>query len=170
MIDHTASGAPPRHLIAPAVLARLVQAAQIAPTAIVLDVGAGTGYGAAVLSRLANSVVALEPDAELAAAATENLVAADVSNVAVLAEPLAAGFPAEAPYDAIVVEGAVDAVPEALLRQLKDGGRLVAMVGRGQAAAGTVFLRSGDAFGARTLFNAGAEPLPGFERSAGFVF
>ncbi|MCC7024892.1 MAG: protein-L-isoaspartate O-methyltransferase, partial [Thermomicrobiales bacterium] len=163
-------GAPARSLIAPAVLARLIQAAEIAPAAIVLDVGAATGYAAAILSRLANSVVALEPDADLAGIATENLVALDVSNVAVLNAPLAAGFAEEGPYDAIVVEGAVDEVPAELLAQIKEGGRLVAMVGRGQAAAGTVYLRSGGEVSARSLFNAGAEPLPGFERSAGFVF
>jgi protein-L-isoaspartate(D-aspartate) O-methyltransferase len=164
------AGAPARYLVAPAVLARLIQAAEIAPTAIVLDLGAATGYGAAVLSRLANSVVALEPDAELAEVATENLVALDVGNVAVLNRALPAGFAEEGPYDAIVVEGAADEVPAELLAQLKEGGRLVAMVGRGQAAAGTVYLRSGGEVSARSIFNAGAETLPGFVRSAGFVF
>jgi protein-L-isoaspartate(D-aspartate) O-methyltransferase len=163
-------GALARYLIAPAVLARLVQAAEIAPTAIVLDIGAATGYGAAILARLANSVVALEPDPELAELATENLVALDIGNVAVLNMTLAAGFAAEGPYDAIVVEGAVDEVPAELLAQLKDGGRLVAMVGRGQAAAGTVHLRSGGEVSARSIFNAAAEPLPGFARRPGFVF
>lgn len=170
LIKPAVGGERARYLLAPAVLARLVQAAEIGPSAVVLDVGAATGFGAAILSRLANSVVALEPDPELAAAATENLVAADVSNVAVLAEPLADGFPGEAPYDAIVVEGAIDEMPPKLLDQLKDGGRLVAMVGRGQAAAGMVYLRSGASFSARSLFNAGAETLPGFEQAPGFLF
>ena len=170
LIKAAGPGAPARYLLGPAVLARLVQAAEIAPSAIVLDLGAGSGYGAAILSRLANSVVALEPDADLAALATENLESAEISNVAVLSEPLAGGFPDRAPYDAILIEGAVDEVPAALLEQLKDGGRLVAMVGRGQAAAGTVYLRSDGAVSSRTLFNARAETLPGFERANGFVF
>lgn len=170
LIKPAGGGAPARYLMGPAVLARLVQAAEIAPNAVVLDLGAGVGYGAAILSRLANSVVALEPDPDLAALATENLVSADVSNVAVLTESLAGGFPDEAPYDAILIEGAVDEVPAALLEQLKDGGRLVAMVGRGQAASGTVYLRSDGAVSSRSLFNARAEILPGFERASRFVF
>jgi protein-L-isoaspartate(D-aspartate) O-methyltransferase len=161
---------PARYLVSPPVLARLVQAAEVTPTAIVLDIGAATGYGAAILSRLANSVVALEPDRELAATATQNLVELDVGNVAVLDSPLEAGFPEEGPYDVILIEGAVDEVPQSLLAQLKDGGRLVAMIGRGQAAAGTVYLCTGEAFSSRSVFNAGAEPLPGFRRPPTFTF
>jgi len=94
----------------------------------VLDVGCATGYSSAVLAKLAGEVVALEEDVALARIAGETLAASGVSNVSVVSGPLPAGWQQGAPYDVIVVEGASEIVPAALLSQLKDGGRLVAVI------------------------------------------
>ncbi len=168
----TAAGAdgPRRYMMEPAPLARLIQLAEVGKADFVLVVGCGTGYAAAVLARLANAVVALEQDAELAGQASETLTELEVDNVAVVTGPLEAGYPSEAPYDVIFVEGAVEVVPAALLDQLKDGGRLVAVVGYGRSAAATVFRRSGGDIGSRVAFDADVQPLPGFRRQKAFVF
>jgi protein-L-isoaspartate(D-aspartate) O-methyltransferase len=153
-------------------LARLIQLAQIVETDIVLDVGCATGYSSAVLSRLAASVVALESDAELSRMATETLIDLGIGNVAVVSGALAGGYPAEAPYDVIVLGGAVGSVPESLTSQLKDGGRLVAVVGVAGAGAATLARRSGGEVSSWPAFNVSAAPLPGFgpANRASFVF
>ena len=161
---------PARYVMEPVPLAALMALARIEPDAIVLDVGCATGYSTALLSQMAGSVVALESDAELAAAASENLLALDCSNAVVVEGPLAKGWPSEAPYDVIFLNGAVDEVPKALTDQLRDGGRLVAVHGQGLAGQGHLALRRGDTVSSRFAFNAAVEPLPGFQREAAFVF
>jgi protein-L-isoaspartate(D-aspartate) O-methyltransferase len=163
-------GQPARYLMEAGPFARLVQLAEVTRNDIALDVGCGTGYSAAVLARLAGSVVALESDADLAALASDTLVELGIDNVAVVTGPLEAGYPSEGPYDVIVVDGAVETVPDALFDQLKDGGRLVAVVGYGRAAAATLFTRSGDDIGSRSAFDADVRPLPGFRKPKAFVF
>jgi protein-L-isoaspartate(D-aspartate) O-methyltransferase len=154
----------------PAALARLIQAAEINADDTVLIVGAGTGYSAAVVARLARGVAAVESDPALAVEATRNLIAVGVGNATLISGPLAAGYLKGAPYDVILVEGAVEVVPATLFEQLHEGGRLVTIVGIGGAAQGTVYTRTGDEIGSRPVFNAGVHPLPGFERPAAFVF
>jgi protein-L-isoaspartate(D-aspartate) O-methyltransferase len=168
----TAAGpdGPVRYMMEPAPLARLVQLAEVGKSDVVLVVGCGTGYSAAVLARLADSVVALEQDTDLAARASETLTDLGVDNVAVVTGSLEAGYPSEAPYDVIFVDGAVEVVPAALTDQLKDGGRLVAVVGYGRSAAATIFRRSGGDVGSRVAFDADVQPLPGFRRPKAFVF
>ncbi len=162
--------APGRHVIDPMVFARLLQEAGVRATDAVLDVGCATGYSAAVLARLAGVVVAVEEDAHLAIEATENLSRAGADNAAVITGPLFDGYPAQSPYDLIVLEGSVPEVPTQLLDQLAEGGRLVAVIsGRGIGKA-TLFTRTGGIVGQRQLFDAGLPPLPGFAREAGFVF
>jgi protein-L-isoaspartate(D-aspartate) O-methyltransferase len=165
-----ANGAEPRYLMEPAPLARLIQAAAIQPDHAILDVGAGTGYAAAVLARLGSRVVALESDPTLARAAERNLADLGVANASVVTAPLEAGYPAGGPYDAIVVEGAVEAVPPALLAQLKPRGVLVAVVGYGRSAPATVFTCGEGETGHRIVFNADVRPLPGFRQPQAFVF
>jgi protein-L-isoaspartate(D-aspartate) O-methyltransferase len=157
-----------RFLMKPATLARLLQAAGVAPTDRVLDVGCGLGYAAAVLAQLAANVVALEEDAALAAGARKQL--GGLGNVEVVEGRLEEGHKARAPYDLILVEGAVEVVPGALLDQLGEGGRLVAVVGYGRAASATVFTKVDGDVGDRPAFDADVPPLPGFRRSKGFVF
>jgi protein-L-isoaspartate(D-aspartate) O-methyltransferase len=169
-VDEDVQVAPGRYVIEPMVFARLLQAAAIRSTDAVLDVGCATGYSAAVLSRLAGVVVAVEEDAALAAQASANLAAADAENAAVTTTALNGGYPVQAPYDVIVLEGAVEDVPAALFDQLAEGGRLAAVIaGRGIGKA-TLYTRTGGVIGHRQLFDAGLPPLPGFAREAGFVF
>lgn len=167
----TEPGAPnPRFLMESSPFAKLVQLAEIRPSDLVLDVGCATGYSSAVLSRLSGQVIALESDPELARLATEKLSGLGCDNVAVVEGSLPDGYPAEAPYDAIVLEGAVGAVPQALLDQLKEGGRLVAVEGYGNAGKARIYLKTGGKVTGRYAFNAAIKPLPGFEIARGFEF
>ncbi|MDF2995753.1 MAG: Protein-L-isoaspartate(D-aspartate) O-methyltransferase [Xanthobacteraceae bacterium] len=163
-------GPPARYLMEPMVLAKLLQAAEIGPDALVLDVGAATGYSTAVLARLAGQVMALEEEAELASQGSNLLVELGLLNAAFVQGPLTAGWPAESPYDVILLNGAVDSAPEALLGQLKPGGRLVAVVGRGRAGRATIFTNTSGGVGSRVVFDAAVPVLPGFEARPGFVF
>lgn len=160
-----------RYLLEPMVLARLLNDAKIEPTDIVLDVGTGTGYSAAVIGRLAATVVALESDSELAAFANQAMQTQGVDNAAVMHGPLNAGWAKQAPYNVIIVQGAVAAVPPALLDQLAEGGRLLAVIlpesGQGTAR---LYLKTGGQVSSRILFDASAALLPGFEAKADFQF
>jgi protein-L-isoaspartate(D-aspartate) O-methyltransferase len=164
------AGPGARAMMEPAPLARLIQALDVGETDRVLVVGAGTGYSAAILARLAASVVALESDPALAAQATRNLAEIDASNVTIVVGPLESGHPAGAPYDVILLDGAIETLPGGLLDQLADGGRLAAVVGYGRAATATLYTRSGDDIGERPIFDADVPPLPGFRNPEVFVF
>ncbi|MGI8527588.1 MAG: protein-L-isoaspartate O-methyltransferase family protein [Pseudolabrys sp.] len=157
-----------RRLLKPMVLAKLIQAAEIDESDRVLDVGCATGYSSAVLSELAREVIALEEDAELARQAMEAL--RDRRHITVANGALTSGWPAAAPYDAIVLNGAIEAAPRALCRQLKEGGRLVCVIGTGRAGKATVFRRGGEETGSRAIFDAAAPLLPGFAKPAAFAF
>lgn len=160
----------PRFLMEPSPFARLVQLAEIAPGDRVLDVGCATGYSAAILSRLAAQVVALESDSELADRAMANLAAAGASNVKVVKGPLPAGCAAQAPFEVILIEGAVEEVPQSLMDQLGEGGRLVAVIGLGNAGAARIYVKRDGIVSSRLVFNAAIRPLPGFERAKVFEF
>jgi protein-L-isoaspartate O-methyltransferase len=131
------------------VLGRMIQALGIEAGERVLDVACGRGYSAAVLAELGAQVTALETDESLAQTAKECLAAAGANNVTVKHGPLDQGSAENAPYDAILVNGAVEVRPEGLLRQLAEGGRLICVKGRGRAARATLYVRSGDTFGER---------------------
>lgn len=164
------AGKPARYLIEPRVLAKLVQALSLTPSDHVLDVGCASGYSAALLARLAGSVVALEEDAEFVPIATRLLASLGATNAKVMSGPLTAGWPQEGPYDAILLQGSVEIVPAALTESLKDGGRLAAVVGAGRSAKATLYLRSGKVVSARPVFDAAIPPLPGFKTPHEFVF
>lgn len=161
---------PGRFLTRPAIFAKMLQIAEIESSDVVLVVGAGTGYPCAVVGRLADSVVGLESDEDLGNQASDLLTQVGVENAAVVVGPLEAGWSPEAPYDVIVVDGAVETPVETLTAQLKDGGRLVVIEGRGLSATATLYRRSGDTVGRWPSFNAAASILPGFEKPAEFVF
>jgi protein-L-isoaspartate(D-aspartate) O-methyltransferase len=162
-------GAGARRLLRPMVLAKLLQAAQISPGDRVLDVGCATGYTSAVLARLANSVVGLDEPA-LAAAARSVLAALGVANVAVVQGPLAEGWQAHAPYDVIVVDGAMTAEPTRLFDQLADGGRLVGILGGPPVGRAMLYCRDRGEVAGRPIFDASAPVLPGLARLPEFVF
>lgn len=155
-----------RVLPPPMLLARMIQALALKPGSRALDVGTGTGYGAALMARLGAAVVALESVPALAETARERLGA----EARVVEGPLAAGAPGQGSFDAILVEGRVEVRPQALLDQLADGGRLVCVLGRDRAAKTTLFVRAGEAFGARPLFDASLPALAAFAAEAGFAF
>jgi protein-L-isoaspartate(D-aspartate) O-methyltransferase len=159
-----------RALLKPMVFAKLLQAAGIAESDHVLDVGCATGYSAAVLAKLAGRVVALEEDAALARAAGTAMASAGVGNVTVTLGKLNEGAPFSGPYDAIVLEGASEIVPDSLLSQLRDGGRLVAVVGFGPLARAILYRMTDGHATAQPLFDAAAPLLPGFVKPPAFVF
>lgn len=170
-IDEDLEVAPGRYLMEPMVLARLLQAAAPRPGDIALDIGCASGYSTAVLAQLVETVVGVESDRALREEANRTLNALDADNAVVVEGELGAGYQKQAPYDVIVFQGAVSAVPDVVKRQLSDGGRLVAVVcDEGGIGRATLMQRSGDGFSARILFDAGTPLLPGFAREAGFVF
>lgn len=160
-----------RHLMEPMVLGRLLQELAVGPGDIVLDVGCATGYSAAILSRLAATVVALESDRELAARANSLLTELSADNAVVVEGPLAEGYATQGPYDVIWIGGAVAEVPAALTDQLAEGGRLAAVIDRGIGAGEAVLmLKRNGIVSQRGLFDANVPQLPGFEPKMGFVF
>jgi protein-L-isoaspartate(D-aspartate) O-methyltransferase len=159
-----------RCLLKPMVLAKLLQAVALRADDRVLDVGCATGYSSALLARLAGFVVALEEDATLAGQAQDDLQAVAPGKAAVVVGPLTQGWQALAPYDVIFVNGAVEVVPAALHAQLKDGGRLVAVVGRTPPCRAMLYRSiAGDVSG-WPIFDAAAPLLPGFAVPPAFVF
>jgi protein-L-isoaspartate(D-aspartate) O-methyltransferase len=159
-----------RFLMEPRVFAGLIQAAAIEPGQIVLDIGCATGYSAAILARLAGTVVALESDPDLLAEASRLLSEVGADNVAVVAGRMADGLAAQAPFDVIVIEGAVERAPVELTQQLGDSGALLAVVRDGPVGRATLWRRAGKAVSRRVLFDASTPLLPGFAREPGFVF
>ena len=161
------AGEDRRWLLAPRVEAKLVQLADIGSGDHVLVAGCATGYSAAIVAGLARSVVALESSETLVIEARKNL--AEFTNISVVSGALQAGWPGKAPYDAVVLPGAVSEVPEDLLDQLKDGGRLVAIVDDAGIGKATIWRRLGRSMDSRTAFDAAAPVLPGFAKAAIFT-
>ena len=160
-----------RHLMEPLVLGRLIMLAEIGTEARVLCVGAGTGYDAAIVARLAHSVVAVEADPALAATARRLLGEIGQSAVSVIEGPLEQGHAAGAPYDAILFGGAIGKVPDAIARQLGKSGHIAAVVRtEGRVPQVTVMTRVGDVLSHRAVFDAGTPALPGFASEPAFVF
>jgi len=161
---------PGRYLMEASPLAKLLQAAEITKNDRVLDVGAGTGYVAALLSHLAGSVTALESDGALCELAAANLNVLGCPNVTVVTGDLTKGYAAAAPYDLIFVNGSVEEVPAVLLEQLAEGGRLVAVIGYGNAAQAKILLKEHGSISESSRFNLSVKPLPGFAKVKEFVF
>lgn len=168
--DESLTIAPGRETLAPRVLAKLIQLAEIEAGDTVLVIGEA-GYGAAVVSQFAAKVVALLPDAESAKAAQNAFTTNGITNATAVAGPAAAGWPADAPYDVVLVEGGIEQVPETLKPQVRDNGRLVAIATNDRIGKAVEFHKREGIFALREGFQASALPLAGFavERPA-FVF
>lgn len=162
--------APGRVVLDPRVFAKMLDAIDIGPKDLVLDVGSGLGYSAAVIADMAEAVIALEEDPDLARAAEAALAAQGVDNAVVETRPLAGGVPEHGLYDAIVVEGGAERLPEALLDQLKPGGRIVAIFMEGALGQVRLGVKSERGVAWRRAFDASAPVLPGFAAVKAFEF
>jgi protein-L-isoaspartate(D-aspartate) O-methyltransferase len=169
-LDVAGKGAVKRCLIQPALLAKMLQAAEIKATDRVLVVGCASGYAAAVVARFAAEVRATESDPALAATAIAALAQLGVQNVTVKTAAAADGDTAGAPFDVIVLNGATEIVPTGLYGQLKEGGRLAGVFALSQPPRAGLVTHSHDDYGHRDLFDSTAPVLPGLERLPAFVF
>lgn len=161
--------APGRVLLPTRTFAKMLEAARVGPDDLVLDVNPGTGYSTAVLAHLAGAVVAAEPDPAMAEKLQANVAAQELDNVMV-AEPSACpGDAANGPYDVIFVNCGVEQVPDSLMAQLKDGGRLVAVFMSGQAGQCRLQIRTGDGVSERYMFDATANVPDGYHRDVAFA-
>jgi protein-L-isoaspartate(D-aspartate) O-methyltransferase len=158
-----------RVVLEPRTLAKLLDALDIQPNELVLDLGCGLGYSTAVIARLADAVVAVEEDDALAAEAQRTLSAEGVDNAAVVVGQLAAGDAKHAPYDVITLQGGVEVIPDALLAQLKEGGRIGAVFMDGALGTARVGYKIDGAVSWRYAFNAAAPLLAGFTAKRGFT-
>jgi protein-L-isoaspartate(D-aspartate) O-methyltransferase len=161
--------APARVVLEPRTLAKMLDVLDIGPRDLVLDVGCGLGYSTAVMARLAEAVVAVEETDGFAAEAEATLAREGVDNAAVIAGPLAAGAPKHGPYDVIAIQGGVEVVPQAILDQLKDGGRIGALFMQGALGQVRIGYKEDDRMTWRFAFNAAAPVLPGFAAPRGFT-
>lgn len=159
-----------RGMMAPAQLARLTQMLPVNAQSKVLVIGCGTGYSAAILARLAGHVFAVEEDERLADLARERLAELGVTNVEVVRVRLTQGHPAEAPYDAILIDGAVETLPDSILAQLKPGRTLAVIERDGGVSRAMLYERIGADAAKWPKFEAWATLLPGFSRKREFVF
>ncbi len=157
-----------RFLLEPRNFAKMLDALDIQPGDLVLDVGAGLGYSSAVIARMAEAVVAVE-NADLASQAEGALTQFGTDNVAVVTAPLTEGAPEHGPYDVMIIEGAVEMVPEVLIAQLKEGGRIAAIFMAEALGIARIGYRIDGEMSWRDIFNGTAPLLPGFARERGFV-
>ena len=162
--------APGRVVLDPRVFGKLLDAVNAGPSDLVLDVGSGLGYSAAVLARMAEAVVALEEDAAMAAEAEARLARQGADNAMVVTGTLAAGSPKHGPFDVILFEGAVEQVPATFAEQLKPGGRIAAVFLDGQNGQARLGVHSAGRIVWRRIFDATAPVLPGFAAAKAFEF
>lgn len=162
---------PGRALWTPRDTAKLIKLADFRPTDLVLVIGAGSGYEAALISHLADTVIALEETAQLVDAMSQRFAAVGVDRAAAVEGPLAKGLPEQAPFDVIYVAGMIETMPETWASQVRDGGRLVAvMADAGGVGRGKVFTRSGDTLASREGFDAYPPRFAAFDRKPSFSF
>ena len=158
-------------VIEPLVFARLLQAAAIGRDDIVLVVGCDTGYAAAVASKLAATVIFVQPNEDMATRIQPILDQIEADNVVTSVSANAAdGDPDQAPFDVIMLIGAVDAIPESLIDQLNDNGRLVAVEGCGRVGKGVVVTKVHGSAAKRELFDAHVPTLKAMQTAAEFAF
>ncbi|QMU57281.1 MAG: protein-L-isoaspartate O-methyltransferase [Boseongicola sp.] len=158
-----------RVLLDPRTLAKMLEAVDVQPDEIVLDIACGLGYSSAVLAHLAEAVIAVEDKESLATDAENALGESGADNVAVVHGPLVNGAAKHGPYDAIMVQGGVEQVPEALSAQLKDGGRILAIFQESSVGVVKVGYKRDGNISWRFAFNGNGPLLAGFEKEAAFA-
>jgi protein-L-isoaspartate(D-aspartate) O-methyltransferase len=156
-------------VLEPRTLAKLLDALDIQPGEVVLDLGCGLGYSTAVLARLADFVVSVEADEDRATEAQTILSEQGVDNAAVMAGPLADGSAKSGPYDVVIIQGAVEQLPQAIVDQVKEGGRIGCVFAEGALGVVRVGYKIDGRLNWRYAFNAGAPVLAGFEKSNAFA-
>lgn len=163
-----------RHLMEPLVLARLLQEARLTPGDAVLDVGCATGYSTAILARLSASVLGVDAVEAMVDEANRLLTELNCDNAAVIHGTMQDGYARQAPYNVILLNGAVETIPDTLIEQLAEGGRLLAVLREPGQLAGVgralIVTKTDGVASRRVLFDASTPPLPGFARELGFVF
>lgn len=159
-----------RSIMGPMVFSRLVDAAKIKADDLVLDIGCATGYSSAVLANLAEAVVALEEDAELADNAINILASEECDNVAVVNGTLVEGLAAQGPYDLIFINGMIDYIPDTIIDQIADGGRLICVLNDNGIGKATYVISENGVVGKRTLFDATIPSLHAFDLKKTFSF
>ena len=159
-----------RQRLDPRATAKLLEALEPRPNDLVLELGASTGYTTALLAHMAEAVVAVEEDEDLARDAEAALSEQGVDNAALIQNPLADGSAKHGPFDAISILGGVEEIPDTILAQLKDGGHIAAIFMDGALGEARVGVKSGGTITWRMAFNATAPILPGFARAPTFAF
>ncbi|WP_424926862.1 protein-L-isoaspartate O-methyltransferase family protein [Amaricoccus tamworthensis] len=167
--DHVPLGGN-RVVLDPRVFGKMLDAINVGPKDLVLDIGCGYGYSAAVLSHMVEAVIALEEDPELAEAAEEILAAQGADNTVVENGPLVEGKAQHGPFDAIIIEGAIEELPDAIADQLKLGGRIIAIFVSGNDGKAMLGLKTENGIAWRRSFDATAPLLPGFAATKQFEF
>lgn len=158
-----------RVMFEPRTLAKMLDVLNVGNDELVLDIGCGYGYSAAVVARMAQAVVAVEEDETMAGEAQSLLSDIGADNVIVHTGALADGAAEHGPYDVIILQGGIAEVPSAILDQLKDGGRIVCLFMEGALGTVRVGYKSNNVVSWRFEFNAGAPVLPGFEKQVAFA-
>lgn len=158
-----------RVVLEPRTLAKMLDALDIHGDELVMDIGCGLGYSAAVIAKMAAAVVAVEEEDSLAEEAQAALARVDADNVILHTGALSAGAASHGPYDVIVVEGAVEHLPDAIPAQLKEGGRIAVLFAEGELGVVRIGYKIDGEMNWRFAFNAGAPVLPGFERHRAFT-
>lgn len=161
-----------RFIVEAMVMARIIQTLALDASQSVMLIGAGTGYTAALLSSLVESVIAIETRAQMVEKAQQAVAGLDIGNVAVIKARLQDGYASEAPYDAIIIEGAVEQIPQSLLDQLSDGGRLAAIwrPEGTQAGEACIWHKTGESVSRTPLFTAQVPVLDEFRAKPKFSF
>lgn len=160
--------APGRVLLEPRSFAKMLDALDILPNELVLDIGCGLGYSSALMARIAEAVVGIEDDADMVSEGETILADLGADNVVLLERPLAQGAQKHGPYDVITLQGAVEVIPETILAQLKDGGRIAALFAEGELGLVKIGHKRNGVVTWRRVCNAGAPVLPGFKKTAQF--
>ena len=163
-------GKPGRVMLAPMVLARMIQAAALKPGESVLDIGCGTGYSTAILAAIAGKASGIDIDPSLISAAKQAAALAGAAGAGFNSGVLEAGQPGNAPYGLIFLNGASAVEPEALLKQLGEGGRLIMISGEGRQGRAVIYRKTGGNISKRGLFDAAGPLLDGFAAKPEFVF